>query len=50
MPKNGGLEQLADLRRGFARKRGAVFLEGGVDTPMPTMAKKNQCLENHFFP
>ena len=33
LPKKGGLGYFAYLRGGLARKRGVVFLKGGVDTP-----------------
>ena len=34
-----GLRQVADLRRGFEKKKGAVvFLKGGVDIPIHTMS------------
>ena len=42
LKRGGGLGQFADLKGGLARKRGVVFLRGGVDTPVPTM-------KNHFM-
>ena len=37
-PKRGwGLGKFADLSRAWQKKRGVVFLRGGVDTPMHTV-------------
>ena len=41
LPKKGGLVQFANLRGGFAGKRGGVLEGEGIYTPMHTM--KYEC-------
>ena len=47
--KKGGLGQFVDLRRGLARKRGVVFLRGGVDTLMMLGLIKHDMIDLFYY-